>query len=152
MFSTASKHLEAINKDFGKRFSATNPMKLKDLHQINSEFLKRAEKAGFQFIKVNGKFDHQMLEGLTAAQMKALGISESSRKLIGEINKKGAFQATKNKEASLTSLSGNTMSTSLPAMAASGLLKLNDDMESQQTKISAFRLNGLLSKQAQLRK
>lgn len=133
MFSTASKHLEAINKDFGKRFSATNPMKLKDLHQINSEFLKRAEKAGFQFIKVNGKFDHQMLEGLTAAQMKALGISESSRKLIGEINKKGAFQATKNKEASLTSLSGNTMSTSLPAMAASGLLKLNDDMESQQT-------------------
>lgn len=133
MFSTASKHLEAINKDFGKRFSATNPMKLKDLHQINSEFLKRAEKAGFQFIKVNGKFDHQMLEGLTAAQMKALGISESSRKLIGEINKKGAFQATKNKEASLTSLSGNTMSTSLPAMATSGLLKLNDDMESQQT-------------------
>lgn len=133
MFSTASKHLEAINKDFGKRFSATNPMKLKDLHQINSEFLKRAEKAGFQFIKVNGKFDHQMLEGLTAAQMKALGISESSRKLIGEINKKGAFQATKNKEASLTSLSGNTMSTSLSAMAASGLLKLNDDMESQQT-------------------
>lgn len=92
MFSSdAANLLNGIENDFGIKITQDNPLTRENLLEINAAFIKRAEKEGFQFVKANGKFDIEMLQGLNSKQLDKLGISESTRDMLVKINSPDAF-------------------------------------------------------------
>lgn len=122
MFSSkTSEIMKGLEKDFGFKASVNNPITREKLLEMNAEFIKRAEKAGFQFVKANGIFDVEMLKKLNSKQLAKIGISESTRDMLVNINSKGAIG--KGKSQSAVSKLSNKI--------ASGTMSLNDDDESQ---------------------
>lgn len=93
--------LLALEKDFGIKVDPSVPFSRERLLEVNKEFLKRAEKAeftltkpdgteiadvGYQFVKADGSFDLEALKNLSAADLKALGISEETRQMLLKVN------------------------------------------------------------------
>ena len=91
----AAKTIENLNKDFGKygiSIAAGKYLTRADLLKINEAFVKKASDLGYNVLKSNGMVDVKMLKKLTASDLQKLGISESSRKLLIDINSRGAVK------------------------------------------------------------
>ena len=120
MFTANKNIIKSLEKDFGFNF-VDGKIGRQDIIDLNKAFFKRAEEKGYQFVTVNKfgktKFNEEMLLNLTDAQLKGLGISRDSAKVIAEFNKKGAIGKT---DFQIGSIAG---------MALSGFFKINDDME-----------------------
>lgn len=122
MFSSkTSEIMKGLEKDFGVKITADNPLTREKILDINAQFIKKAENAGFQFVKANGKFDVEMLKKLDGKQLSKIGISESTRDMLVNVNKKRAIGKPKSQSA--VSKMSNKMT--------SGVMKLNDDDEMQ---------------------
>lgn len=104
--------LLAVEKDFGIKIDPSVPFSRERLLEVNKAFLKKAEAAeftlvkadgkevtevGFQFVKADGSFDLDALAKLSAADLKAIGISEETRQMLLEVNdpKKWGFNSKK---------------------------------------------------------
>lgn len=93
--------IQSIENDFGIIINAANPLTRKRLIEINEEFIIRAEKAGFQFVRSDIKgefseknvmrFDIEALKNLKSKQLEQLGISSDTRDMLAELNEKYAF-------------------------------------------------------------
>ena len=91
----AAKTIENLNKDFGKygiSISAGKYLTRADFLKINEVFVKKASDLGYNVLKSNGMVDVKMLKRLTKADLEKLGISESTRKLLIDINSRGAVK------------------------------------------------------------
>ena len=101
-----------VEKDFGIRIDPSVPFSRERLLEVNKAFLKKAESAeftltkpdgtkiadvGYQFVKADGSFDLEALKKLSAADLKAIGISEETRQMLLEVNapKSWGFNSTK---------------------------------------------------------
>lgn len=93
--------LLAVEKDFGIKVDPSVPFSRERLLEVNKAFLKKAEVAeftltkpdgtkiadvGYQFVKADGSFDLEALKNLSAADLKAIGISEETRQMLLEVN------------------------------------------------------------------
>lgn len=104
--------LLAVEKDFGIKIDPSVPFSRERLLEVNKAFLKKAEAAeftltkpdgtkiadvGYQFVKADGSFDLEALKNLSAADLKAIGISEETRQMLLEVNdpKKWGFNSKK---------------------------------------------------------
>lgn len=91
----AAKTIENLNKDFGKygiSITAGKYLTRADLLKINEVFVKKASDLGFNVLKSNGMVDVKALKRMTKADLEKLGISESTRKLLVDINSSGAVK------------------------------------------------------------
>lgn len=93
--------IKSIENDFGIIINAANPLTRERLIEINEEFIIRAERAGFQFVRSDIKsefsgrnvmrFDIEALKNLKSKQLEQLGISSDTRDMLVELNEKYAF-------------------------------------------------------------
>lgn len=92
IFARYDKFAQNLKKDLNLDFIAGG-IKRADVLKINEAFLKRAENKGYQFITATGKFDVAALGNLTAKQLKELGISNSTRNALMQLNNPKAWGA-----------------------------------------------------------
>ncbi len=62
-----------------------------DLATMNKNFLNEAASKGFNFVSATGRFNVKKLQKLSAAEMSKLGLTESTRNMLVQLNAKGAF-------------------------------------------------------------
>lgn len=92
IFARYDKFAQNLKKDLNLDFIAGGITRA-DVLKINEAFLKRAENKGYQFITATGKFDVAALGNLTAKQLKELGISNSTRNALMQLNNPKAWGA-----------------------------------------------------------
>lgn len=92
IFARYDKFAQNLKKDLNLDFIAGGITRA-DVLKINEAFLKRAESKGYQFITATGKFDVAALGNLTAKQLKELGISNSTRNALMQLNNPKAWGA-----------------------------------------------------------
>ena len=92
IFARYDKFAQNLKKDLNLDFIAGGITRA-DVLKINEAFLKRAENKGSQFITATGKFDVAALGNLTAKQLKELGISNSTRNALMQLNNPKAWGA-----------------------------------------------------------
>lgn len=92
IFARYDKFAQNLKKDLNLDFIAGGITRA-DVLKINEAFLKRAESKGYQFITATGKFDVAALGNLTAKQLKELGISNSTRNALIQLNNPKAWGA-----------------------------------------------------------
>lgn len=92
IFARYDKFAQNLKKDLNLDFIAGGITRA-DVLKINEAFLKRAENKGYQFITATGKFDVAALGNLTAKQLKELGISNSTRNALMQLNYPKAWGA-----------------------------------------------------------
>lgn len=92
IFARYDKFAQNLKKDLNLDFIAGGITRA-DVLKINEAFLKRAENKGYQFITTTGKFDVAALGNLTAKQLKELGISNSTRNALMQLNNPKAWGA-----------------------------------------------------------
>lgn len=92
IFARYDKLAQNLKKDLNLDFIAGGITRA-DVLKINEAFLKRAENKGYQFITATGKFDVAALGNLTAKQLKELGISNSTRNALMQLNNPKAWGA-----------------------------------------------------------
>lgn len=92
IFARYDKFAQNLKKDLNLDFIAGGITRA-DVLKINEAFLKRAENRGYQFITATGKFDVAALGNLTAKQLKELGISNSTRNALMQLNNPKAWGA-----------------------------------------------------------
>lgn len=92
IFARYDKFAQNLKKDLNLDFIAGGITRA-DVLKINEAFLKRAENNGYQFITATGKFDVAALGNLTAKQLKELGISNSTRNALMQLNNPKAWGA-----------------------------------------------------------
>ena len=92
IFARYDKFAQNLKKDLNLDFIAGGITRA-DALKINEAFLKRAENKGYQFITATGKFDVAALGNLTAKQLKELGISNSTRNALMQLNNPKAWGA-----------------------------------------------------------
>lgn len=92
IFARYDKFAQNLKKDLNLDFIAGGITRA-DVLKINEAFLKRAENKGYQFITATGKFDVAALGNLTAKQLKELGISNSIRNALMQLNNPKAWGA-----------------------------------------------------------
>lgn len=90
IFARYDKFAQNLKKDLNLDFIAGGITRA-DVLKINEAFLKRAENKGYQFITATGKFDVAALGNLTAKQLKELGISNSTRNALMQLNNPKAW-------------------------------------------------------------
>lgn len=92
IFARYDKFAQNLKKDLNLDFIAGGITRA-DVLKINEAFLKRAENKGYQFITATGKLDVAALGNLTAKQLKELGISNSTRNALMQLNNPKAWGA-----------------------------------------------------------
>lgn len=92
IFARYDKFAQNLKKDLNLDFIAGGITRA-DVLKINEAFLKRAESKGYQFITATGKFDVAALGNLTTKQLKELGISNSTRNALMQLNNPKAWGA-----------------------------------------------------------
>lgn len=92
IFARYDKFAQNLKKDLNLDFIAGGITRA-DVLKINEAFLKRAENKGYQFITATGKFDVAALGNLTTKQLKELGISNSTRNALMQLNNPKAWGA-----------------------------------------------------------
>lgn len=92
IFARYDKFAQNLKKDLNLDFIAGGITRA-DVLKINEAFLKRAESKGYQFITATGKFDVAALGNLTAKQLKELGVSNSTRNALMQLNNPKAWGA-----------------------------------------------------------
>lgn len=92
IFARYDKFAQNLKKDLNLDFIAGGITRA-DVLKINEAFLKRAENKGYQFITATGKFDVAALGNLTAKQLNELGISNSTRNALMQLNNPKAWGA-----------------------------------------------------------
>ena len=92
IFARYDKFAQNLKKDLNLDFIAGGITRA-DVLKINEAFLKRAESEGYQFITATGKFDVAALGNLTTKQLKELGISNSTRNALMQLNNPKAWGA-----------------------------------------------------------
>lgn len=92
IFARYDKFAQNLKKDLNLDFIAGGITRA-DVLKINEAFLKRAESKGYQLITATGKFDVAALGNLTTKQLKELGISNSTRNALMQLNNPKAWGA-----------------------------------------------------------
>lgn len=139
LLTSASETIENLNKDlgaFGISISASKYISRADLLKVNEAFIKKAASLNINVLKSNGMVDVGMLKKLTPEDLKRLGISESTRKLLIDMNSSGAV------------FGGNT--SGLGNLLLSGFFKIEDseDWASFQHDMNIAKNIGKHSKKA----
>lgn len=76
---------------WAKGIGVSGSVSAMDLATMNSNFLNEAASKGVNFVTLSGKFNVKKLQKLSSAEMAKLGLTESTRNMLVQLNAKGAF-------------------------------------------------------------
>ena len=97
------QHLANANFESDMNLSAKlenlEALTVDDMLTLQENFIKKAEAQGFQFVKVDGKFDIKALEKLTSSQMAQLEIDDSMKNLLVQSSNPQLLKSNLEKEA-----------------------------------------------------